>query len=257
VTPIAQIRTYLEQLSLGEVLTQELHPAESLNNDVGLLPLAAQVIRASHDRDLVIELLTPLLDEPLEPDPLAESLLHLGVCVAKGRHLDEIAGAFSASLASYRVQFAASHALVGVSDALTDLALARAQSLVQPYSAPGETPADGHTLWIRRLRDARTARFDSFRARLYNLSESGLEYQEVGLELSEDGTGLLHDLDPASLRLRLVFESRFVELTSADLSLFDVEVNLLEQRLYFKLRPTERLRWDELESIVIMGGSKP
>ena len=218
----------------------------------GLASLALEVIELAGHEAAQLERLKTLLTWPAEPDPLAEILLALGEKLSREESLKV---AFSAKRDAYRLQFSGLHALDAMGDAITEYLLAKA-AVMQPFAA--SESQESYRCTLLKVQDVEAAKFMAFPAQLYDLSEADLPYHEVMLELESEALPLLRSLDPLKLSLRFVFEATFAELKTADASLFDVEVNLPEKRLYAKCLLLDQMpQWERLESIVIMGGNTP
>ncbi len=225
-----------------------------------LAVLAARVLGHASNKYAQFDLLKPLLNWVPEPDPLAEPLLELGEKLALEGLLEEegssdmLGEAFRRKREAYRLQFASVYALEAMGDAVTDYLLAKTAAM-QPFANSGKE--DVFSCKVMKLKDIEAARFESYEAQLFDLSEEGLTYHELMLEFDTDALGLLQSLEPLALSLRFVFDLSFIELSSHNGGLFDIEVNLGEKRLYTKLLLEQRPPWENLESIVIREDSKP
>lgn len=247
-TPRAQLRRHLEAHLQLHTLPQEVPPALEQTRG-GVAPFALRLVREWRDGAGALAHLRPLLDAPAEPDPLMEPLLRWGERLAGEAGDDVLRARFSRALARYRERFTAAHALDTLAGALTDWALSDAAEL-RPYAAADTAPGPVE-LTLLRLRDPVSARFDATTARLSELDAGSADYREIVLELDPADRGWLDALDPRELTLRFVLEDRFVQVSTRDGELFDVEVNRSEARVYAKVRGAPP-RWEAVESIVIM-----
>lgn len=145
-----------------------------------------------------------------------------------------------------------------------------------PLSSAGhETPARAYLVQVRRLTDPRVAQFAIVPSTLVDLTDGdalgredgrGGRYADLVLDFG-DAPGLLREVEPDDLALRLVFErsGEFEPFSAADGTLFDVEAVPEEGRLYFKLRvpgawaatglPLEAI-WPNVESVVLLSHSR-
>lgn len=123
--------------------------------------------------------------------------------------------------------------------------------------------AMAYLVTLHHLEDARTADFSAHRIGWHEL-ESGLDrVSDLVLSFERGSEPLLRQVDPEALSLRLFFGGGlgYDEFSTAAGSLFDVEVNPAELRIYVKLRrpaawsatglPSAEL-WRQLSSCVLI-----
>lgn len=129
--------------------------------------------------------------------------------------------------------------------------------------AAGRDGAMAYLVTLHHLEDARTADFSAHRIGWHEL-ESGLAgVSDLVLSFEHGAERLLRQVDPEVLSLRLFFGEGpgYDEFSTAAGSLFDVEVNPAELRIYVKLRrpaawsatglPAAEL-WRQLSSCVLI-----
>lgn len=272
-------RTPLEALGRGETALYRLRAACDL--------LAATL---AGERARALALAHTLLELPLTADPFGDDLFALAGAVAEAAGGDP--RPFAAQRRRYEARFGGVRAVAGLGNLLSDprlLAMLEdtraapdAPTLTVPLTPPegGFIPVarDGdealrlYSVQVRRLLEARTARFAVTRATLVDLSEgSAAPFADLLLDFGGPEIGdthgdpaLLARLNAEPLGLRFVFSgAEEVEtFSTADGTLFDTEVSNAEGRLYFKLRLPERWRaagplhafWSRLECCVLFQG---
>ena len=278
-------RTPLEALDRGETALYRLRAACDL--------LAATL---AGERARALALAHALLELPLTADPFGDDLFTLAGAVAEAAGGDP--RPFTAQGRRYGARFGGVRAVAGLGELLSDpqlLAMLEdtraapgAPALTVPLSPPegGFIPVarDGdealrlYSVQVRRLLEARTARFAVTRATLVDLSEGdAAPFADLLLDFGGPDTGdtpardtpggdptLLARLNAEPLGLRFVFAGadEVETFTTADGTLFDTEVSPAEGRFYFKLRLPERWRaagplhafWSRLECCVLFQG---
>lgn len=246
------LESHLDAPSDARDLPDHLEPALAAVRQ-GVAPYAVRLAREWRDPERALANLRGLLDRPVKPDPLVEPLLRWGVRLASDTEDEPLRCRFERALAAYQERFAAAHALSDLGDASTSRALASRKGL-RPYAATDAV--DGPVrISLLRLRDPVSVRFESTEADLSEIGDASQPYREIVLELDEDGAWL-ERLDPHDLTLRFVLDDRYVEVSTHEGDLFDVEVNPHERRVYLKVR-TAPASWSEVESAVVMAPRSP
>lgn len=217
--------------------------------------LAALTIAHLQQPAVALAHLQKAIELPTAPDPLFEPLLRCGEIMARGQGDERLANRFADALAVYRQRYAVGHALMQMGEAMTEWALAAAAPLRPLSAVESDEEEDSRQITLMRLRDASSARFQRAPARLYDISEEGLGFREIVLEVLDDQVQILESLAPGELSLRMVYSERFTEASASDGSLFDVEINVAERRIYSKLRQTG-WDWRSVESIVVMAAGR-
>lgn len=116
-----------------------------------------------------------------------------------------------------------------------------------PFAGAGhETLTRDHVVQVHKLTDPRTAAFALHRATLVDITGDdafGCEdagsrrYADLVLDFSGEALPLLRELDTCKLTMRFIFRSEDFETFSVtQKTLFDLEADFEEVRLYFKLR---------------------
>jgi hypothetical protein len=248
---------------------------------------------AAGARSVALDALRPLLDAPLAPTPFETLLEEVGARLARDAHEEELASRFLERRRALHDRFAFGAAVAGLADVLTrpdvlnvlDDALeepvayepvmlpaatavtpatwSRAVSSFVPFAATEMADTTAYVVTLRHLHDARTGDFAVHRIVWHDLEGDEPGVSDIVLAFEAGAGPLLRGLDPFTLRLRLFFGDgpAYVEASSADGGLFDVEVNPLEERIYLKLRrphawaATElppRELWRSLRSCVLI-----
>ncbi|MBA2668499.1 MAG: hypothetical protein H0U69_15855 [Trueperaceae bacterium] len=203
------------------------------------------------------------LDAPLRPSPFETLLEEAGARLASGIGDGELAARFLERRHAYLARFgagavlAALAACVSETDLLDDLAatlgptpdaaqpaiappspVAHAAGGFVPFAANQEAERPAYVVTVRHLEDARTATFAVHRVTWHDLEAPDPTLSDLVLAFEADAVGMLRRLDPEALRLRLFFGdgAAFDEVGTSNGSLFDVEVNPAEGRIYLKLR---------------------
>lgn len=129
--------------------------------------------------------------------------------------------------------------------------------------AHGEDEAMAYLVTLRHLDEARTASFSAHRIGWHELDSGLAGVSDLVLSFEQGAEGLLRQVDPEALSLRLFFGDGpgYDEFTTSSGSLFDVEANPTELRIYLKLRrppawsatglPAAEL-WRQLSSCVLI-----
>lgn len=207
--------------------------------------------------------LQPVLDAPLRPSPFETALEDVGARLASVVGDETQLQAFLARRHAYTRRFARGAALQGLGvllerpdwlDALDtahgpedDEPVARAAGPSLPLPSPSgfvafaaspepDTPA--YVVTLRHLQDAPTATFAVHRVAWHDLESDDATLSDLVLAFESDAGAMLRSLDPETLRLRLFFGDgpSYDEVATANGTLFDVEVNPPEGRIYLKLR---------------------
>lgn len=278
--------------------TGVVHPGGPEDQAGRELRIAADVLRAIADGEAGAALghLLHVLASPLVPSPFETALEELGARLATSLGDGVLASRFLERRRVYRDRYAGGAALVGLAGLLADpdvfdaVARALGPPVAQadlatpepahvsathpwmpldpgfaPFSVEEETPnqANAYVVTLRHLEDARTAGFAVHRVVWHELEGDDPEISDLVLSFETNAADMLRGLDPELLRLRLFFGDgpAFDEVATADGSLFDVEVNPPEGRIYLKLRrpaawsatnlPAAEL-WRQLRSCVLI-----
>ena len=107
--------------------------------------------------------------------------------------------------------------------------------------APGRDGAMAYLVTLHHLEDARTADFSTHRIGWHELDSELDGISDLVLSFEPGAEALLRGVDPDSLSLRLFFGdgTGYDEVSTGMGTLYDVEVNPAESRIYLKLkRPT-------------------
>lgn len=241
--------------------------------------------------ELALRVVRPILDAPLRPSPFETALEEAGARLASDAGDAPLALAFLERRRAYQSRFALGAALLGLgvllerpawadalepadgADVAADAPDRGAHAFPTPVGAPApsgfvpfaaadpETPA--YVVTLRHLRDARTATFAVHRVAWHDLGSDDAGLSDLVLAFENDAGPMLRAVDPERLRLRLFFGDgpAYDEAATSDGTLFDVEVNPPEGRIYVKLRhpaawqatdlpPTEL--WRHLRSCVLI-----
>ncbi len=175
-----------------------------------------------------------------------EALIGLSVLVGDPEAMDALAATLEPGVAAAAGWFTMD-AAPGFDHPATDAADVLGRS---PAPAPGFVPfavgdehdrpasANAYVVTVRHLEDARTATFAVYRVNWHELEGVDPAVSDLVLSFETPAAELLRRVDPERLRLRLFFGDgpAFDELSTTDRSLFDVEVNPPENRIYLKLR---------------------
>jgi hypothetical protein len=106
------------------------------------------------------------------------------------------------------------------------------------FAAPLDPDTRAYVVTLRHLQDARTATFAVHRVTWHALESEDVAIADLVLAFEGDAAAMLRSLDPETLRLRLFFGDgpAYDEFATTDATLFDVEINPHEARIYLKLR---------------------
>lgn len=217
--------------------------------------------------------LAPLLDEPLLTSPWAGRLEAIGADLADAVGDGSLAARFRARRDAYLRAYGAGHAVDALAALASEpgwldelepmLAIEHdapkthehdGPAHVAPFAAPstlggfvplaGERDAHGrddavaYLVTLHHLEDARTADFSSHRIGWHELDSELDGISDLVLSFEPEAENLLRQVDPDSLSLRLFFgeATGFEEVSTRVGTLYDVEVNPAESRIYLKLR---------------------
>jgi hypothetical protein len=205
--------------------------------------------------------LLPLLDAPLRPSPFETALEEVGARVAADLGDAALLQAFLERRRAYARRFAGGAALIGMGmllerpasfDSLASTADEDAHEVHQPapslplpapsgfvpFAAEADPDTRAYVVTLRHLQDARTASFAVHRVAWHDLESDDVAVSDLVLAFENDAGAMLRAIDPETLRLRLFFGDgpAYDEAATAEGTLFDVEVNPPEGRIYLKLR---------------------
>lgn len=223
--------------------------------------------------DAALALLSPLLDEPLRTSMWGARLEAIGAELATAVGDDSLAARFRARREAYLRGYGAGHAvdalavLASEPEWLDELeavlaiehdagwtheqdGLARVPPLAAPSVVGGFVPLAGepdvhgrddamaYLVTLHHLEDARTADFSSHRIGWHELDSELDGISDLVLSFEPEAESLLRQVDPDSLSLRLFFgeATGYEEVSTRVGTLYDVEVNPAESRIYLKLR---------------------
>jgi hypothetical protein len=235
-------------------------------DELGTATAAVRALAAG-DTEPALAVLERVLDAPLLPSPLESLLEEVGALLARNADAPALAHRFLERRRAYRQRFGEGAALYGLVGLLSeperfaqlDLATRTGDDEPAaasppeahdrgvpvrgfvPFSDDGEAAASAYVVTLRHLEDATTASFAVHRVVWHDLESEDPSISDLVLAFERDARSMLRTIDPETLRLRLFFGDgpAYDEVASSDGSLFDVEVNPLEGRIYLKLvRPT-------------------
>lgn len=241
--------------------------AEQAARELELAREALQAI-AVGEGERALGLLLPLLARPMVPSPFETALEEVGARLAMAAGDSLLATRFVERRQVYWQRFSGGAALLGLSRLLADpeafetVAAALETALddgdpwmpepaagsragpkagVEPGFEPfamEEAQANAYVVTLRHLEDARTASFAVHRVGWHELEGDDPEVSDLVLSFEPSAADMLRGLDPEMLCLRLFFGDgpAFDEVSTADGSLFEVEINPPESRIYLKLR---------------------
>lgn len=106
-----------------------------------------------------------------------------------------------------------------------------------PFAAEYEPRTNAYVVTLRHLQEARTATFAVHRVHWHDLDSDDPRVSDLVLAFEDDASSMLRSVDPELLSLRLFFGDgpAYDEVSTSNGSLFDVEVNPAEGRIYLKL----------------------
>ncbi len=222
---------------------------------------AALAAIAAGTRDQALVALRPLLDAPLRPSPLETTLEDLGARLAADEGDRALLHAFLERRRAYMQRFALGAALLGLEmllerpaalDTLSTPIDGEVDRVVAPPPPPPPPSVSGfvpfaavpdprtaaYVVTLRHLEDARTATFAVHRVAWHDLESADVGLSDLVLAFESEAAPMLRSIDPEMLRLRLFFGDgpAYDEAATADGTLFDVEINPPEGRIYLKLR---------------------
>ncbi len=206
--------------------------------------------------------LRPLLDTPLRPSPFETALEDVGARLAADTGDATLLQAFLERRRAYLRRFSGGAALHGLGvllerpdslDALASMVDGAddepvvhappplplpAPSGFVPFGASPEPDTPAYVVTLRHLQDARTATFAVHRVVWHELESDDVTLSDLVLAFESDAAPMLRSIDPETLRLRLFFGDgpAYDEAAIAEGTLFDVEINPPEGRIYLKLR---------------------
>lgn len=271
----ARLRPLLAAVAAGRPLTAPLslpdapprresaeHAAAAQAREELAWARAALEAIAAGERPEALVALRPLLAAPLRPSPFETALEDVGVRLAADAGDASLLQAFLERRRAYTQTFGTGAALHGLGvllerPALFD-ALASALDLADdepihhapaplpppapsgfvPFAAPTDPDTPAYVVTLRHLQDAPTATFAVHRVAWHDLESDDVTVSDLVLAFESDAGPMLRSLDPETLRLRLFFGDgpSYDEAATADGTLFDVEINPPEGRIYLKLR---------------------